>query len=123
MAFSAASYKPRAIKSARLATFTGTPGTAILETGESEGNIGGMMFVRGVRPLVDVTVNAVTIAIGYRNDQNSTPTYTSEVTANSRSGECNFRNEARFQRVRMTVTGTFNSAQGVGVDAIPSGGT
>jgi hypothetical protein len=123
MAFNAASFRPRAFKSSTMCTFTGTPGTAVIEMGESEATPGGRSFVRGVRPFIDVTANAVTVAIGHRDHPQASVTYTSEVTANSRSGVCGFRNDARYQRVRLTIAGTFNSAQAVDVDAVPSGKT
>jgi hypothetical protein len=50
-------------------------------------------------------------------------TYTAESTANSRSGFCDFRSEARYHRARVTITGTFNAAQGIEVDAVWSGAT
>lgn len=121
MAFNAASFRPRAFNGLNvMCTFTGAHGTAVIETGESEGVEGRRSFIRGVRPFIDATANAVTVAVGYRNDPITAATYTSETTANSRSGEANFRVDARFQRVRLTVAGTFNAAQGLGLDAIPS---
>lgn len=113
MAFNAASFRPRGFKSGVLSTFTGTPGTATIETGDVEATLGRKTFVAGVKPLVDVTANAVTAAIGYRDDLQASVTYTSEVTANSRSGFCDFRVEARYQRIRLKIAGTFNAAQGV----------
>jgi hypothetical protein len=105
------------------AYFNGTPGTSILTTGEMEPNPGGLASYQGIRPLVDATVNAVTIAMGTRNDRTSAVSYTSETTANSRTGLCNFRNEARYHRARMTVAGTFNAAQGLEYSAEASGYT
>lgn len=103
--------------------FNGTVGTAILTTGEAEWNPGGYARVQGVRPYVDVTANAVTVAVGSRNDQQSAATYTAETTADSRSGFCGFRNEARYHRARITITGTFNAAQGLEFQVVPSGAT
>jgi hypothetical protein len=79
--------------------------------------------MQGIKPLVDVTLNAVTVAIGTRNDRSSSVSYTSETTANSRSGFANFRSEARYHRARLTITGTFNAAQGLEYEAVPSGYT
>lgn len=121
MAFNAASFKARAMVGRHLATFTGAHGTAIIETGESEANVGQRTFIHSVRAFVDVTANAITGAIGYRNNTQESVTYTSETTANSRSGEMNFRVDARFERVRFTITGTFNAAQGIDVDGVASG--
>lgn len=101
--------------------FDGTAGTAIFITGEVEFSRGGYSRVSGVKPLVDVTANAVTVAIGTRNDQQATPTFTAETTANSRSGFADFRSEAKYHRARLTITGTFNGAQGLEFIADASG--
>lgn len=102
-----------------LSTFTGTPGTAILTTGESEPNPGGFARMQGVKPLVDQA--SLTVALGTRNDRTSSTTFTSEVTANSRSGFAGFRSEARYHRARLTIAGTFNAAQGLEYQTVPSG--
>jgi len=105
----------------KVGQFSGTPGTAIFTTSETELNPGGRALVQGVKPLVDVTANALTVAVGARNDRTSAVNYTSEVTANSRSGFCNFRSDARYHRARLTIAGTFNAAQGLEYEAVPSG--
>jgi hypothetical protein len=97
-----------------LGRFAGTPGTAILETGDVEVNTGGKAFVSGVKPKIDTT--SVTIAIGARDDLASSVTYTSETAPHSRTGFADFRSVAKYHRARLTATGTFNAAQGV--DAI-----
>jgi len=107
----------------RAARFTGTPGTATLETGEVEPNPGGYACVQGIRALTDVTVNAVTVAMGTRDQQSDSVTYTSETTANSRTRIANFRGEARYHRARLKIAGTFNAAQGVQYQAEASGYT
>jgi hypothetical protein len=107
----------------RICAFSGTPGTAVITTGETEPNPGGFSRMQGIKPLVDVTLNAVTVAIGTRNDRSSSVSYTSETTANSRSGFATFRSEARYHRARLTITGTFNAAQGLEYEAVPSGYT
>lgn len=105
----------------QLQFFAGAPSAATLTTGEVEGNPGGYSYVSGVKPVIDVTANAVTIAMGTRNDSLSSPSFTSEITVNSRSSFCDFRSEARYHRARVTIAGTFNSAQGLHVNASPSG--
>lgn len=107
----------------RLATFTSTAGEAILETAETEINPGGFARVSGVKPLVGATANAITVALGTRNNRTDAVSYTAEATANGRSGFCGFRSEARYHRARVTITGTFNAAQGIEVDAAWSGQT
>ena len=102
-----------------LGAFTGTAGSAVFETGEVEWKPGAYSRVQGIKPLVDQS--AVTVALGTRNDQTSSVTYTAETTANSRTGFADFRAEARYHRARVTITGTFNSAQGVEFQGVPSG--
>lgn len=97
-----------------------TPLTAILTTGEVEFTKGGYTRLQGVKALVRGT-DTYTVAVGARNSQASAVTYTSEVTANSRSGFSDFRSEARYHRARVTISATFNSAQGVEYQIAPSG--
>lgn len=106
-----------------LGSFSGAPGSAVLTTGETEPNPGGFTRIGGIKPLVDVTANAVTAALGTRNDRSSSVTFTSEITANARSGMCDFRSEARYHRARLTIAGTFNAAQGLEYRSTPSGFT
>lgn len=103
--------------------FNAAPGSAVLTTAELELNPGGYAFINGVRGLVDVTLNAMTGAIGTRDARTGPVSYTSETTANSRTSLMNFRAEARYHRARLTIAGTFNAAQGLEFQAEPSGYT
>lgn len=105
----------------KLGTMTGTPGTATIATGELELAPSQYAFVSGVKPLVDVTANAITVALRTRNDLIAALTDSSEVTATARSGMCDFRTTARYFRTRLTVSGTFNAAQGIEINATPAG--
>jgi hypothetical protein len=107
----------------QICTFSGTPGTATLTTGEMEPNPGGYVEEFGIKPLVDATVNAITIAMGTRNDQGEAVSYSSEQTANARSGFANFRTSARYHRARLKIAGTFNAAQGLEYQANAAGYT
>lgn len=107
----------------RMGQLAGAPGTAIITTGETEPNPGGFSRISGVKPLVDQTINAVTVAFGTRNDRTSAVTFSAETTANSRSGFANSRSEARYHRARLTIAGTFNAAQGLEYQSDPSGYT
>jgi hypothetical protein len=106
-----------------LGYFSGAPGTAIFTTGEMEPNPAGYADEFGIKPLVDQSLNGITIAMGTRNDISAAVTYSAEQTANSRSRFANFRTSARYHRARLTVTGTFNAAQGLEYQAEPSGYT
>jgi hypothetical protein len=110
----------RAWQSSRtLGAFSGTAGTAVFETGEAEVNPGGWARLNAVRPLVDQS--ALTVQIGTRSSPTAAVTWSAATTVNSRSGEANFREEARYHRSRLTVTGTFNSAKGLQYEAFSSG--
>lgn len=125
MAFNAASFKARAFTaSSRLATFTGTPGTAIIETGEFEANIGGRAFIDGVKPHVESsgTAPSVTVAIGYRDSLDTAPSYSSESTVNSSTGFANMRIDAKYLRIRETITGNFEKATGLVLNMKPTSG-
>lgn len=102
---------------------SGTPPTATLVSGEFEAKTGGFTRLDGVKPLVDATVNAVTVALGTRNHLGDSATFGTATTANSRTGFADFRSEARYHRVKLTISGTFNAAQGIEVRAAPTGDT
>jgi len=106
----------------KLGTLTGTPGTATFTTGEAELTPGGYTRVSGVKPLVGATAGAMVCSVGYRNDLQSSSTFATDTTQNSRSGFADFRIEARYQRARVKVTGTFTNAQGLEFNAVPGGG-
>jgi hypothetical protein len=91
----------------------------VFETGESELNPGGLAYVGGAKPLLDSS--NWTMQIGKRADQATAVSWSSAVSPNSRTGKADFREDGRYHRARVTVTGTFNAAQGVQFDAIPSG--
>lgn len=95
-----------------LATFTGTPGTAVIDGQEAELNPGRMTYIGGVRPIVQEQ-SAVTVALGTRNNFADSVTYTADVPLTTRTGFADFRSEARLVRCRLKVTGDFPAAQGV----------
>jgi hypothetical protein len=107
----------------KIGSLSGVPTTAVLTTGEMEPNPGGYAVVQGIKPLVDQTLNGITVAMGTRNDRSSAVSYTAEQTANARSGFANFRTSAKYHRARLTVSGTFNAAQGLEYQATPDGFT
>jgi hypothetical protein len=97
-----------------------TANSAVIETGEAQLSEGMFTHVSGVKCLTDQANR--TIALGARNGQESSVSYTSEVTATAVTGYSDFRSSARFHRVRTTITGTFNAAQGLEVIFQPEGG-
>jgi hypothetical protein len=104
-------------------TFSGVPGVAVLETGDIEINEGGRAYVDAVKPHVESvgTAPSVTVAVLHRDSLGVTPTYSNEATANSRTGFVNMRVDAKYIRVRETITGNFKKATGFEINARPSG--
>jgi hypothetical protein len=106
----------------QMQSFSGAPNPATLTTGEVEGNEGGYSFLSGVKPIIDATTGAITVAVGTRGDQQEAVTYTSEVSQTPRTRFCDFRSEARYHRARLTIAGTFTAAQGIEIQAEASSG-
>jgi len=106
-----------------MSTFTGTPGTALLTTGDVELNTAGRAFVAGVKPHVESTGTAptVTVRIGSRNDLASVPTYTATTTPTTRTGFADFRVDAKYHRAEVQIVGNFRKATGLEFKAGPSG--
>jgi hypothetical protein len=124
VASSAANFAPRAFNTFHiLCAFTAAPGTALIVTGEQEPNPGGYVRLNGIKPLVDVTAGAMSVQLQWRDNLADAVTTSSIVAPHSRTGFANFRIEARYVRAAVTIAGTFNAAQGVEVDATPSGFT
>lgn len=103
-----------------LATFSGDPGTAVLEGQESELNPGLYSYISGVRPIVQGQ-SAVTVAIGTRNNYADEVSYGPDVALYARTGCADFRTEARLVRCRVKITGDFPAAQGVFYQSQPMG--
>lgn len=102
----------------QLGTFSGAALDATFETGEMQPNAFGRMFVRGLQPIVTGNLTTMTAAIATRNLQdNSSRSFGTAVARNSRTGVCNFRAVGRYVSARLSVSGGFDRAIGVGVDA------
>jgi len=97
-----------------LCKFSGTAGSAVFETSDAEFNPGGRSYIDGIKPNVQSsgTAPAMTTRIGYRDDLNTDPTYTSATSANSYNGFADFRVDAKYVRVEQTITGNFEKATG-----------
>jgi hypothetical protein len=101
----------------QLGEFNGTSPTAIFETGERDENPFGRIFVRGVRPLLTGNPTAVTVALATRDTQdNASRTFGTDTARTTRTGVCDFRTQGRFISSRLTVTGGFDRAMGLGFD-------
>lgn len=84
-----------------LVYFDGTNLEATLVTGEKQINDGGRAFLSSVLPICDAT--SVATSIGYRTLQSDSVTYTGESTINSQTGECNFRVDSPFHRIKFRI--------------------
>lgn len=100
----------------KLGGFTGAALDALFETGESAPNAFGYTFFRGIRPLVSGTPTALTVQLGTRENQDDARTYSDEISRTTRTGVCDFRDNAKFASARMNVRGGFNRASGLGID-------
>jgi hypothetical protein len=101
----------------QLGVFNGSSLEATFETGERDENPFGFLFVRGVRPLLTGNPTAVTVALSTRNTQdNDSRTFGTAVTRTTRTGVCDFRTQGRYISTRLTVTGGFDRAMGLGFD-------
>ena len=98
----------------KLATFTGDPLAATIETGEVGIAKGKHGIVTRVYPYFED--GSVTMEVGTRNTPTSTVTFTSPVAMNV-DGFCPFRAQGRYHRTRMNLTGNWSNAQGLDVDA------
>jgi hypothetical protein len=95
-----------------LASFSGEPGTAVLDGQEVELNPGLYTYFDGIKALVN-RADAITVALGTRDDLADDVTYSADVAPTARTGFSDFRVEARYARCRVKVAGNFQSAMGV----------
>lgn len=101
----------------QFATFAGSPLTATLDTSESDVNPFGRIFIRGVRPLVTGNPTGLTVAISSRENQdNESMSFGTAVSRTSRTGVCDFREQARFIAFRTSIAGGFDRAIGIALD-------
>jgi hypothetical protein len=112
-----------ALNSAFLGRMEGTAGSAVFETSDAEFNPSGRSYVDAVSPHVESsgTAPAMTVRLGYRDSLGTTPSYTSATSANSATGEANFRIDAKYVRAEITLTGNFDKATGFVAEVKPAG--
>lgn len=101
---------------------TGTQLQAVVETEEMEVVPGRRVFISNSRPLIDGAVP--TVAIGHRERQQDSVTYTSESVLNS-LGFCPTRTSGRYVRGRITVPtpvdGAWTNISGLALSGVPMG--
>lgn len=77
-------------------------------------------FIRSVRPLVDRINISPYVSIGFRNRQQDVPAYT-VLNQTDNYGEAQIRNYARYQRIKISLSGSFKNAIGFNVISEESG--
>lgn len=96
--------------------------SATVDTTEFEGADGKRSTLINCRPIVDGTSNtSVTVTPITRQSQLDTTT-TGAVTSTNDTGTCPLRSTSRYHRIRVNVTGNFNTLSGVDIEARPEGG-
>jgi len=111
-------YKFLGMNGGLLVTIDNTPGTAYIETNDSQPVEGGMTRVLGIEPVIDATT---TVQVGYRNLPTESVSYTPVQSVNSRTGQANFQIAARWLRAKFAISGSFYDAVGFNVIAKPAG--
>jgi hypothetical protein len=101
----------------KAATFSGTPLTAVFETGELMSDT--RLFINKLRPLV-TGYGSMTAQVASRSTLASQASFGTESTLNS-SGEFTLRANARWHKFRLTVSGGFARATGLDVNAVQEG--
>lgn len=105
----------------RLGTFSGSASVARFETAEFDMNPMGYIFLRGVRPRITGNPTAVTVAVAGRDNQdNESRSFGTAVSRTTRTGLCDFRDNVKFGSLRLEITGGFERALGLDIDAEPS---
>ena len=96
--------------------------SATVDTTEFEGAKGKRSTLIECRPIVDGTTNtSVTVTPITRQSQLDTTTTGTAVDTND-TGTCPLRSTSRYHRIRVNVTGNFNTLSGVDIEARPEGG-
>jgi len=96
--------------------------SATVDTTEFEGAKGKRSTLINCRPIVDGTTNtSVTVTPITRQSQLDTTT-NGTATGTNDTGTCPLRSTSRYHRIRVNVTGNFNTMSGVDIEARPEGG-
>jgi hypothetical protein len=98
----------------KIYTFTGAPLAATIETAEAPISTGKHSIVTRVYPYYEN--GSVTLAVGTRDKQSDTPTFTSAIAPND-GDFAPFRAQGRYHRARMSLSGAWSKALGIDVEA------
>lgn len=94
----------------KMCFFNGSALSGVIETAEFQLYKGNRANLTRLLPIVDGTT---TVQVGTRNLHTDSVSWTAAVSPNSTTGECDVRSNARYHRVRVNTSGSFNHAQGV----------
>lgn len=117
--YESASFFFGAAKDKKIQSFTGDCLDATIETGEFSVSPGRRSLVNNILPYTTSKTGqspTVSVAVGSRQRQIDEPTFTSDASINA-DGYCPVRSLGAFHRVRMSITGEWQIAQGIDVDA------
>ena len=98
--------------------FTGTPGTATLETIDFNFNQGGRALITMMRSLSQGTAQ---MRVGSRSNEQSAVSWTSYYAGNSRDNVAGMRSEGVYHRLGVQLTGDFGFSVGATVWPTPAG--
>lgn len=106
----------------KLAYFAGPVLAAQIATSTVQATPGGLSWVSGARPLVDITTGTPTIAVAGRNNYYDPITYGPDIAPNI-MGECPQRDDHRYHAalLKLPAGAAWTDATGVDADAQPSG--
>jgi hypothetical protein len=106
----------------QLAYLTGADMTATLETREEQFSPGFRSQVNKVRPSVDSSASAsLTLSIGERDVQTDNVVYGSDISEETSDSTVLANTNARYHRMKLTIAGGFNHAQGLEVEHVKRG--
>ena len=97
----------------------GTAQDALITTSAPNLNSGGRAMVSGVRPIHNG--GTASLRVGVQDDPNDAVSYSTATSVNARSGMAGFREEGRYHRAELTVTGGFTTINGADVEASGTG--
>lgn len=102
----------------KIGALGGSSLVARFETGELDANPFGYVFVRGVKPLVTGDPTNVTVGLSARAAQdNEDRNFGAQSARTSRTGIVDFRKTGRYLSARVEITGGFDRAVGIQIDA------
>ena len=107
-------------RSNRLAHFTGSALPATLTTREEQFFVGQRAMATEARPLVEGASATITAQVGTRSRQTDATSFSVAAAMNA-DGACPVLAEGRYHRARLNISGGFDQAQGVEVEAHPTG--